>query len=530
MGTPPQYPPQNPGQYPPPNTPQDPRQQVRDWARAQRDQARAQRQYWRAYWRGGRRGSIIGPIVLLTIGVIALLIEVGRINGYAVWDWYVRWWPLLLIVLGLISLAEYFFDRNAPYGRRYSGGGFVFLILLLLFLGWGAHAARHWGPLSRQFGMSGNDFAFMFGEEHDNDIQMDQAAPANGTVSVQNPRGDITVTASTDGQLHLRAHEVVHTSSDKDVQKAFDEVRPQITTSGSGLIVNVPGRGGASVDLTLQIPEGSFLTVNADHGDVSVEGLKNNVDVTDGHGDVKFDSIAGDVHARMSDGDFSAHAIQGQVFLNGHAGDVTLSEIKGQAVLDGEFFGDTHLEQMGSSVHFHSTRTDMDLPKLGGDLTMDSDDLTANQTGGPTRIVTRSKNIELTQATGDVHIENSDGDVNVSAAAPLGDVEITNRTGSLSLTVPENANFSVNGSTTSDDDLATDFPLEVMTSGDRKQLSGTVGRGGVKLDLSTTHGNLELRKGSAEIAAPAPPPPPTPPGPVKHLRAPKTPVAAPTEQ
>jgi DUF4097 and DUF4098 domain-containing protein YvlB len=263
---------------------------------------------------------------------------------------------------------------------------------------------------------------------------------------------------------------------------------------------------------------------------VSVEGLKNNVDVTDGHGDVKFDSIAGDVHARMSDGDFSAHAIQGQVFLNGHAGDVTLSEIKGQAVLDGEFFGDTHLEQMGSSVHFHSTRTDMDLPKLGGDLTMDSDDLTANQTGGPTRIVTRSKNIELTQATGDVHIENSDGDVNVSAAAPLGDVEITNRTGSLSLTVPENANFSVNGSTTSDDDLATDFPLEVMTSGDRKQLSGTVGRGGVKLDLSTTHGNLELRKGSAEIAAPAPPPPPTPPGPVKHLRAPKTPVAAPTEQ
>lgn len=524
MATPPPYSPQNPGQYP-----QDPRRQVRDYARAQRDQARAQRQYWRAYWRGGRRPSITGPIILLAIGVIALLVEIGRLNGYAIWDWYVRWWPLLLIVLGLISLAEYFFDRGDPYARRRAGGGFVFLILLLLVLGWGAHSARRWG---HQFGVNDNDFWMMFGEEHDNDIQMNQTALASGIVNVQNPRGDVTVTPSTDGQIHLTAHEVVHTSSDKDAQKAFDAVRPEITSSGSGSNITVPARGGSSVDLTLEIPEKSFLTVNAEHGDVTVEGLKNNADVTDGQGDVKFDGITGDVHGRMGDGDFSAHAIDGQVFLNGHAEDVTLSEIKGQAVLDGEFFGDTHLEQMSSSVQFHSSRTEIDLPKLGGDLTLDSDDLTANQTGGPLRIVTRSKNIELTQASGDLHIENSDGDVNVTAAAPLGNVEITNKTGGLTLTVPENANFSVTASTTDDNDLETDFPLDVTTGGDHKQTSGTIGRGEVKLDLSTTHGNLELRKGSMELAAPAPPsapPAPNAPRPVRHLRAPKAPVA-PTEQ
>ena len=221
---------------------------------------------------------------------------------------------------------------------------FFFLIVLLLFLGWGAHASRHWG-LGRQLGMNNNDFWYMFGEEHDNDIQMDQAATATGTVNVQNPRGDVTVTASTDGQIHLRAHEVVHTTSDKDAQKGFDAVRPRMTSYDQVSIITVPSRNGSAVDLTLEIPEKSFLTVNAEHGDVSVEGLKNNADVTDGHGDVKFDGMTGDVHARMSDGDFSAHAIEGQVFLDGHAEDVTLSEIKGQAVLDGEFFGDTHLEQ-----------------------------------------------------------------------------------------------------------------------------------------------------------------------------------------
>ena len=68
-------------------------------------------------------------------------------------------------------------------------------------------------------------------------------------------------------------------------------------TSSSGAVITVPGRNGARVDLTMQLPEKSLATVNASHGDVTVEGLKNNADVTSGHGDVKFDSISGDVHA-----------------------------------------------------------------------------------------------------------------------------------------------------------------------------------------------------------------------------------------
>jgi DUF4097 and DUF4098 domain-containing protein YvlB len=518
---------------PPPFSPRDARRQARDYARAMRDQARAQRHYWRS-WQGYRRASITGPVILLTVGIMALLIETGRVTGYAVWEWYARWWPLLLIGVGLISLAEYFFDRNNPYAGRRSAGGIVFLILLFAFIGWGGHSARYWIPFSQQFGDNGDDLFAMLGEEHDNDVQMDQAITANGTVNVQNPRGDVTVTVSTDGQLHLRAHQVVHTNSDDTAQKTFERVKPKIESSPSGAVITVPSVNGSRVDLTLQLPEKTFATINAGHGDVTVEGLKNNVDVDDNHGDVKFDSIGGDVHARMNHGDVSAHQVDGHAFVDGHADDVTLSEVKGQVVLDGEFFGDTHLEQVGSTVHFHTSRTDLDIPKLGGDLTMDSSDLTANQITGPVRIVTRSKNIDLSQVAGDIHIENSDGDVNVVAAAPLGNVQIANRSGSLTLGVPENANFAVNASTTEDDDLETDFALQTTTSGDRRTLEGTVGHGGVKLELSTTHGNLELKKGSALPIPPTPPSPPAmpkaPPAPTKHFKAPKGPSPEPTAQ
>ena len=501
---------------PPPYSP-------RDAARQARDYARAQRQYWRSV-RGYRRASITGPVILLTVGVIALLIETGRMSGYAVWEWYARWWPLLLIVIGLISLAEYFFDRNDPYAGRRSAGGIVFLILLFGLIGWGSHSARYWGPFSEQFGENGEDFFSLMGAEHDNDVQMDQSLTSNGTVNIQNPRGDVTVTASTDGQIHVRGHESVHADSDDQAEKLFQDVKPKIESSASGAVISVPGKNGARVDLTVQVPEKSFTTINTGHGDVTVEGVQNNVDVTTSHGDVKFDSIGGDVHARMNHGNVSAHQVGGHAIVDGHVDDVTLSEVKGPVVLDGEFFGDTHLEQVGSTVHFHTSRTDLDMPRLAGDLTMDSSDLTANQITGPVRIDTRSKNIDLTQVAGDVHIANSDGDVNVSSAVPLGNVQIANRSGSLTLTVPETAGFSVNATTTEDDDLETDFPLESTTTGDRRTVQGTVGHGGVHLDLTTTHGNLELKKGSAAPLPPAAPPaPPAAPGAPapKHFKAPK---------
>jgi DUF4097 and DUF4098 domain-containing protein YvlB len=526
----------NPPPYPPPYSPRDARRQAREQWRAQRDQWKAQRHYWKQMY-GYRRTSVVGPCLLVGIGIIALLLETGRLSAGAFWIWYSRWWPALLILVGLISLAEYFWDRKNPYAGYRSIGGVVFLIILLACIGWSAHG-HWWGQLSK-FDENGEDFFSMMGEEHDNDVSIDQAIPAGGTVTIQNARGDVTLTASEDAQIHLRAHQIVH-SADKDAPGIFEQVTPKIVTSSTGAVVTVPGRNGARVDLTVQVPEKTFATVNTNHGDVTIDGLKSNADVTSQHGDVRLDGITGDIHARMDHGDFSAHEIGGHALIDGRLDDVTLSEIKGQVVLDGEFMGDTHLEQVGSTVHFHTSRTDLDIQKLGGDLTMDSSDLTANQLYGPVRIVTRSKNIDLSQVTGDTHIETSNGDVNVIAALPLGNMQIVNRTGGVTVSVPEDSSFVVNASTTEDNEIQADFPLQTTTSGDRRTLQGTVGHGGVKLDLSTTHGNLQLKQGSSDrMGAPMPPPkapqapeikPPAPPAAPKHLKAPKGDAAMPTVQ
>lgn len=520
------------GSAPPPYSPQDARWQAREMkaqARAQRDQwkaqARAQRAYYRACWRGAHRPSFIGPVVLLAIGIIALLISTGRMDAVDFWAWYAHWWPMLLIGLGALLLGEYFLDWHSPWVGRRPLGGLVWLVILLICLGWISREGHLVGPFAWEFsGDNGNDFWNWMGPEHDNDVQIDQVlTAAKPSVSISDPRGDVTITPSSDGKLHVRAHEMVHRTSDDEARKVFGELKPKVETSSGGAVVSVPEKDGARVDLTVEMPAASYATVTAEHGDVTADGLNNGIQVTDDHGEVKLEDISGDAQGHMDQGDFSAHNVQGKVLVDGNGDDITLSAIKGAATIDGDFYGDIHMEQMSGAVHYQSSMTTLDIPRLDGSLTLDKSDLSVSRAAGPVRVIAKSKDIDLTQVAGDAHIEDSDGDVDLVTASPLGNVQVTDHTGNVIVTMPEDASFTVTGSTSDDEAVRTDFPLHMATDGGRQTLSGSVGHGGVQLQLETEHGNLELRKGTNTTLAATPSdqsePAVTAPG-AKHFRAP----------
>lgn len=522
---------------PPPYSPQEAARRSREaWrtqAAAQRATARAQRQYWRAM----RRPSITGPIIMIAIGIVALLIATGKMNGLTFWSTYQRWWPLLFILVGVTLLLEWFLDRRQPYPVRRTAGGVVFLLILAGVAASASYAHWNWGPFQDQFsGVDGDVFHFM-GNEHVNDTQMDLDMPAHATVQFDNPRGDVNVSASDDNRMHVRSHETAYTNSNDDATRFLKSLAPNVTVNGTNVMVHVQGSSNGKSDLTIQIPVDASASVNAGHGDVTLEGLNGEVHVTSGQGDVKFESLAGTVHARMNKGDFSAHAIQGDLSVEGRMNDVTLSEIRGRVLLDGDSFGNTHLERIESPLHFHSSRTDIEVARIAGELTMDSGDLHLQQAQGPIKIVTRSKSIDCSQVFGDIHIENSNDDVNVSPGSPLGNISIDNRHGSINLSLPASASFSVDGRT-NNGEVSTDFGLTQTGSNSSHTLTGEVGKGGPRITLSSDQGDIHLKKGDL-VVPPLPPIPPMPsikglpaiprvpamphvpamPGPVKHLRA-----------
>ena len=528
-----------PGGAPPPFPPYDSKNQWRVYREQQKAAWRAQREAWKAQQRamranyvgacGPRVPSVVGPIILIAVGVIALLLLTGRIAADQFWSWYGHWWPLLLIGAGLALLGEWVLDlrRETPVHR---GGSFVGIIILLAILGFCAAGWNHARPWLSQWGNHDSDFFNMFGfPEHEFDQKaLSQQIPANAAIDIQNPRGDVSVTAVDGSTIEVQAHEVAYANSDFDAKKIFDAEAARLIVSGSAVEVKSDSNSSGRLNLTVTVPHGARVTLETGKGDVTAAGLGAGVSVT-AHGDVHLSSISGPVEARFSDGkhDFSAHDIQGDVTANGDLNDFTLSEIKGKVTQKGEILGDVHMESIAGPVHLLTSVTDLQVADLPGDLTLDSEDLRINEAKGQVRVVTHSKDVDLSQIYGDSSVEDRDGRISVEPAGGYG-VEAKNTKGDVEVTLPPNASATVDGRTRNGD-IVTDFGLAV--SGDEiKTVKGRIGSGTAKIVLSAENGDLRIKKGSEIPPAPDAPsaaasPSPTAPA-ANAPPKPKTPAAS----
>jgi DUF4097 and DUF4098 domain-containing protein YvlB len=533
--------------YPPPGgvPPYDPRTQWRAYREQQRAAWRAQREAWRAQryamkagYTGGpyvpRVPSIVGPILLIAIGIVGLLLYSGRIEPGTFWSWYGHWWPMLLIIAGLGLLAEWALDmrRETPVRR---GGGFAGVLILLAILGFGAASwGDFWGPMRANWGDHDDNFFNFFGlPERDQDQQvLNVAVPANAVVQIEDPRGDVSVTAGDGPNVEVQGHEVSFASSDAEAKKIFDAVQAHVTVSGNTVLVKSESNNRGRLNLNVTVPKSAQVTVRTGHGDVTAAGLGAGATITSSHGDVHLSTITGSVQVHFSNdrGDFSAHQIDGDLTADGNCNDMTFSEIKGKVTLNGEIFGDVHLENITGPVHLHTSVTDVEIATLPGDMTLNSDDLRVTEAKGQVRVSTHAKDVDLSQIYGDTIVNNSRGQITIAPAGAY-NVEARNGKGDVEVMLPPDASATVDGRT-HNGDIVSDFPL-VINGDESKTVTGRIGGGANKVTLVSDVGDLRLKKG--EGFPPAPPTPPTPPAAgtqkAPHLKAPKAePPEAPVTQ
>jgi DUF4097 and DUF4098 domain-containing protein YvlB len=520
-------PPNNPPGGAPP--PYDPKMQWRVYREQQKAAWRAQRDAWRAqrhalkanYYGtyGPRVPSVVGPILLICIGVIALLVITGHIEAQAFWTWCDRWWPLLLIGAGLALLAEWALDmrRKTPVRRT---GSFVGILIFLALLGAFASAHNHiWGPS----GWFDNDGLFNFGTfglpEHDNDQPADSVQiPVNATIEIIDPRGDVSITAADQPNIEVQAHELAYADSDSRAKKIFDAEAVHVSVSGTAVLVQSQSNSRGKVNLTVTVPQSAHVTVNAGWDDVSATNLGSGIDIT-ARGDVHLRSINGPVVTHFINGRhdlFSAQDVQGDITLQGDVNDLTLSDIKGGLTQNGHIPGDVSLENVAGPVHLHTPVTTLDIAALPGELTLNDDDLRVTGANGQVRVTTHSKDVDLSQISGDTYVENRDGAIRIEPAGAYG-VEARNGKGDVEITLPEDASATVSGHT-HNGEIVTDFALTV--SGDEdKTVSGRIGSGSAHIELNTDDGDLHIKKGPALASSQ---PPPQPPAGARHLKNPKS--------
>ncbi|MGA2276208.1 MAG: DUF4097 family beta strand repeat-containing protein [Terracidiphilus sp.] len=494
-----------PGGAPPPFSPYDGKAQYRAYREQQKAAWRAQKQAWKAG--AGYPGpyiprvpSMVGPVILIVAGVIGLMVSTGHIAAAGFWAWYGKWWPLLLIAAGLALLGEWAIDlrREIPVRRS---GGYIGVLILLAIVGVGATGWNHMLPWVNQWnnenGWAWNHDLFnAFGlPEHDNDAQtQSRQIPANASILIENPRGDVSITSGEESSIEVQAHEAAYASTDSDAKKIFDSEAPYLQVTGNSVLVDTKGDDNGRVDLTVTVPHGARVTVTAGKGDVTASGLGAGINVT-AHGDVHLSAVGGPVQAHFSNGkhDFSVHDLQGDLQVDGDLNDLTVSEIKGKVAQSGEILGDVHLENVTGSIHLHTSVTDVQLASLPGDLTLNSDDLRVNEATGQVRVTTHSKDIDLSEIYGDSTVEDRDGSISVEPAGNFA-VDAKNSKGDVDVSLPPNASASVNARTRNGD-IVSEYAMPRIGEGENKMVNFQVGSGAAKIVLSADNGDVHIKKG-----------------------------------
>ena len=494
-------PPPNPPQNPPPGQPQPPFVEYaayadpRSYARYSRDYARWLRAQQRAQRRAHCHRSLLGPLLLITIGVVALLANLHLLDMSSFWSFYHSYWPLLLIILGLLLAVEALVV-HAQHSALRVGCGTVLLMMVLVALGVFTvfSHTQNWTLLRSQLrALNDAQMWQFFGQRHEARQTLTLPIPAHGTLIVDNKAGNITIRSSADAQMHITLDKSVYAGSDADAQRKLDALQPLTETSGNTTTLRIPSNFSSSVELTLNLPASVALQAQVQEGGIDIAGRTAAVTAETHFGNVTVEDVTGPVQVSIQAGNATVQNITGPITLHGQAGEFTLTNIHGAATLDGEFFGNLHVQQVAGALRYHSSRTSMALASVPGTLTLDPADLRADGITGPVEITTRAKDITLSALSGPLNLHNSDGSVQVTAAHAPAAMEIDNTNGNITLLLPADARFSVEA-TANGGRVQSDFPLNVQTTGADETAHGTVNGGGPILHVMVDKADIALKK------------------------------------
>jgi DUF4097 and DUF4098 domain-containing protein YvlB len=478
-----------------------------------------------------RRRSLAGPLVLIIIGVVFLLGNLHMISWARICTWFAHYWPVLLILWGVVKLIEYQqAQREGTTAPGIGAGGVLLIVIIVVFGLMATQATRfNWGEIRDNMGIDDGDLDNIFGDTFNFDDHLEQDFPAAASLKVIDNHGAVSVHPSDDNKITVAVHKRIGAENQSDADKYNGETKPTITTIG-GLVtldarVEAAGDHAVETDLDISLPRKVPVSIISRRGDVRVVNRDGDLQVSAQHADTSMEDINGNVKLNLERSSAKLDHISGDVQVEGRLNEVAVSDVNGSVQLNGEFMESVKIARVSKPVAFKSSRTDMEFSKIDGELDLDSDDLHADQITGPTRLTTRSKEIRLENVTGDVRLQDSNGNVEVGMRS-LGNVQIDSRSGDIQLSLPEKAGFRLDARTR-DGEIQCDFPDLKVENGDHEATAtGSEGNGAAHIVLTDEHAGIEIRKASAE--PPHPPQPPASPKAGKSLPAPKEKVV-PTE-
>jgi hypothetical protein len=279
---------------------------------------------------GGRRGGmrtdmLIMGVALILVGVILLFTSMNPEIDFS--DLFLTWWPVLLILAGLIKILQSVTGQN-QHGVL---GAFFFLFIILALAS---------GALWSFF-----DGQIWFGDWWAHQIQRESDvidASEIELITIRSLQTDVKIVSSNDDEIVIRGD----LRSNKDINDEWDDndyyqlvsFKQEGQTLDMLLNANAISRFDENIYLHVEItvPKDLEVKITGNRADISIYGLHGNLTASTERGDIYLRDCSGYSKASVLRGDLTIRDAEGTLDLDGDVADIEIYNAYADIIIAGE--------------------------------------------------------------------------------------------------------------------------------------------------------------------------------------------------
>jgi len=275
-----------------------------------------------------RVGTFSMGAMLIVVGLLLLCSEIWGWNGSAL---IIRWWPAILIILGVEILAYIGFSREEQPKLKFDGLS-IFLVILIILLSTGVYAVNNVIKSDVSQGILG-EIGFYKNETvilQNYDIKADQVKK----LQINNSYGRIEVEKYDGSDIKIDASIIVRNNDEEKARQLVENIVE--VAEGENLLVNTRNKGilGDSrnnqieVNYSVKVPKELVFEIKNEFGETKLENLRGQVMVTGKYGIIEVSDIQGDVQIENSFGETTIKNVTGKLTAENEQGEIRYSSIE----------------------------------------------------------------------------------------------------------------------------------------------------------------------------------------------------------
>lgn len=355
-----------------------------------------------------RVGTISMGILLIATGILLLLSELKGISGAML---ILRWWPVILIILGLEILAFIFLSKDDQPKIKFDGLS-IFLTIMIVLISTGVYATHSF--LASDF--SNRVFNGMGFYKHESVFDKSFELEASGVerLGIVNSHGNVNVEKYDGNSIKVEAVILIKSNDEiraadiaEDLVKVTEAQTTTIATKNEGLLLT--DNEQVSVDYYVKVPKELTYDIKNSFGETILDNLVGDVKVDARFGKVEAKDIQGNVLIDNEHSEVQVYNIAGRVEVNNKHGNIIYSnkEISLQDIILISEFGSITAEFAEDQTGSFQAVTKFGEINLEGLETSLTPEIDTNKQQWVETIGTASPNIKIETEHGHLNINSN---------------------------------------------------------------------------------------------------------------------------